>query len=325
MSLVRWFRKNKRKVMAIVVVILMFGFVGGSYLQYLGRQAGRTDEEVIAVYGPSGQYKITPSDLRRAGRQLIILRSLGADRLLRSIPTRITKEDLHGLFLAELLFSDRNVSPVASQKIKEFIAQSRFRISEEQVDEIFTHISQDEEWLWLLLTNEIKQLGFKISNASAQRELAGNIPQLFGGYGYKDVIGSMIENQGVTEEQILATFAELLAIYRYATVTCSNEDITTSQIKHTLNNQLGSLRLESVQLAAASFSETLPTPGDEELTGHFEKYKAFAPGSITEDNPYGFGYKLPDRIKLEYIVLKLSDVRDIVTKPTAEEAEYYYA
>ena len=59
MSLVRWFRKNKRKVMAVVVIVLMFGFVGGSYLQYLGRQAARTDEDIIAVYGPEGQYKIT--------------------------------------------------------------------------------------------------------------------------------------------------------------------------------------------------------------------------------------------------------------------------
>ena len=326
MSLVRWFRKNNRKVMAVVVIVLMFGFVGGSYLQHLSKQTAGADEDARVVYGPDGQYKITLSDLNQARQKLGILRNLQAPNLLRSITLPITSgPDLNALFLAELLFPDRSTSPVVNQKVKQLIAQSRFRISNDQVDEIFTHLGQDEEVSWLLLTNEIKQLGFKISNASAQRELAGNIPQLFGGYGYKDVIGSMIENQGVTEEQILATFAELLAIYRYATVTCSNEDITTSQIKHTLNNQLGSLRLESVQLAAASFSETLPTPGDEELTGHFEKYKAFAPGSITEDNPYGFGYKLPDRIKLEYIVLKLSDVRDIVTKPTAEEAEYYYA
>jgi len=325
MSLVRWFRKNNRKVMAVVVVIIMFGFVGGSYLQYLGRQASRGDEDVRAVYGPNGQYKITITDLNKARQQLGILRNLGAPNLLRSIPLPTSNADLHALFLAELIFSDRSTSPAVSQKIKQLVAQSRFRISNEQVDEIFTHIGQDEELFWLLLTNEVKNLGFKMSNGASQATLAAAIPQLFGGYEYKDVIGTMVERQGVTEEQILSTFAELLAIYRYATVACSSEDVTTSQIKHTLNNQVGSLSFEAVQLTADSFTKNIPTPADTELTEHFEKYKTLSPDAVTEDNPFSFGYKLPDRLKLEYIVLKLSDVRDIVTKPTAEEAEYYYA
>ena len=35
MSLVRWFRKNNTKVMAVVVIILMVAFVGGSSLSYI--------------------------------------------------------------------------------------------------------------------------------------------------------------------------------------------------------------------------------------------------------------------------------------------------
>ncbi len=29
MNLVKWFRKNNKKVMAVVVIVLMIGFIGG--------------------------------------------------------------------------------------------------------------------------------------------------------------------------------------------------------------------------------------------------------------------------------------------------------
>ena len=38
MNLVKWFRKNNKKVMAVVVVVIMLGFVGGTYLQQLGQR-----------------------------------------------------------------------------------------------------------------------------------------------------------------------------------------------------------------------------------------------------------------------------------------------
>ena len=62
MSLVKWFRKNNKKVMAVVVIGCMAGFVGGSYLSYLGR-SGPSPSDTVAHY-LEGK-KITRSDLRR--------------------------------------------------------------------------------------------------------------------------------------------------------------------------------------------------------------------------------------------------------------------
>ena len=38
MSLMKWFRKNNNKIMAIVVIVIMFGFIGGTYIQQLSRR-----------------------------------------------------------------------------------------------------------------------------------------------------------------------------------------------------------------------------------------------------------------------------------------------
>ncbi len=48
------------------------------------------------------------------------------------------------------------------------------------------------------------------------------------------------------------------------------------------------------------------------------------PGDASESNPFGFGYRLPNRVQFEYIAVKLSDVAAIVKPPTDEDVEQYY-
>jgi hypothetical protein len=56
----------------------------------------------------------------------------------------------------------------------------------------------------------------------------------------------------------------------------------------------------------------------------FEKYKDNFAGEASEGNPYGFGYKLPERVCLEYIAVRLDDVAEIVKPLTQQEVEEYY-
>ena len=108
MNLVKWFRKNKTKVMAIVVVIIMFGFVGGSALSYLlsPRRTGR--HNTVAYFADNR--KITEKDLYDARQELGILKRLGVDELLRSISVPLSDtQDLQALLLGELLFSERKI------------------------------------------------------------------------------------------------------------------------------------------------------------------------------------------------------------------------
>lgn len=38
MSLMRWFRKNNKKLMAVVVIVLMLVFVGSAWLTSMGKR-----------------------------------------------------------------------------------------------------------------------------------------------------------------------------------------------------------------------------------------------------------------------------------------------
>jgi len=68
-----------------------------------------------------------------------------------------------------------------------------------------------------------------------------------------------------------------------------------------------------------AFSE-LPEPSDAQVREMFEKYQEDLPGT---SEPFGFGYKRPDRVKVEYLRVPYNQVREGVTVDEADALTYY--
>jgi len=312
MNIVKWMRKNNTKIMAIVVVALMFVFIGGEYIQQFGRR--RTQRQTVGYF--LDNRKITNYEIAVAQQELETLKILRADDLLRA-------QDLGGIFLSELLFSQRRAPPELLNHIRQLIRKSEYRVSDKQIGDIYSH-SMSNNIYWLLLRNEAQQAGIRIPNEDAGNILAQTIPKLFNGQSYSQFIGILVRGHGIAEEQVLEAFSKLLAVLQYAQVLCSNENVTTAQITHIASWENETIDAEFVKFDSAVFAA--PALASQEAAGgeHFNKFKQFLPGTIQEQNPYGFGYKSPDRARLEYIALKLDDVAATVAPPTQEETEEYY-
>ncbi|OHB82619.1 MAG: hypothetical protein A2Z38_09295 [Planctomycetes bacterium RBG_19FT_COMBO_48_8] len=311
MNLVKWFRKYNKKVMAVVVIVIMFGFIGGGTLL---QQLSKRRVGALAHFGEKNQ--ISDYDLLLARRELEIMRMLRADALLRS-------QDLHGVFLGELLFSDQRASPALINRIKQSIRTNQYRISEKQINDIYRRQVPPGVY-WLLLENEAQLAGIRISNAQVGELLGKVIPQLFEGQTYSQLIGAIIRQQRIPEQQILTTLGKLLAVLQYSSIVCSNEDLTTRQITQAASTEEERVNVEFVKFDTAVFAEKQDEPGADKIAEHFNKYKAIAPGTVNDENPHGFGYKLPDRVQLEYIAVKLDEVKTIVKRPTQDELGDYY-
>ncbi|MHC4540717.1 MAG: hypothetical protein ACYS74_13190 [Planctomycetota bacterium] len=310
MSLVRWLRKNNMKVMAVVVVVLMFGFVAGDFL---GRWGGQARTEAVAHIG---EWEITNYDLYGARQELELLRTLRADDLMRA-------QDLQGVFLAELLFSDQRGSPALMSQIKTSIRRNLYAISDKQINDIYRRPAPPNV-LWYCLKAEARRAGIGIPNDQAGELLGQAVPQLFPGQTYSQFMTALMARQGITEQQILSTLGELLAVWQYARMMCVNEGLTGRQIMVEAAAERETIDAQLVELEAEVFAETMAVPGEEQLRQHFDTYKTFVAGAVGEENPYGFGYKLPARACLEYIAVKLDDVRTIVAPPTQDEVGGYY-
>jgi hypothetical protein len=321
MNLIKWLRKNNTKVMAVVVIFIFIGFVFQAYLTQFSQR--RTSQRKIIAYFADNR-KITNYDLALARRELEILKLLQADKILRNISTPVLHaNDLQAILLAELLFPDRTISPILTGYVKQMIEANRYRISEKQIYDIYRR-SMPSDIYWLLLKNEAQLAGVKTSNEISGMQLARVIPQFFNGATYSQIIGSITNRQGISEEDILTAFSELTTVLMYARMICTNEDVTSSQMMHNANWEEETIDVEFVKFDSAVFAKTSNEPSEEKLAEHFDKYKKFFAGDINDQNPYGFGYKLDDRAQLEYIAVKIDAVAATVTAPTEEEAEEFY-
>jgi len=299
------------KLMAVVVIALMFIFVAGDFIQ---RGTGQTAKQVV---GYIGTRKITNYDLYVARGELELLRSLRADDLLRA-------QDLQGVFLAELLFSDQRGSPALINGVKSAIRRNLYAISDKQINDIYRRQAPPDV-LWFCLKNEARRAGIGIPNNQAGELLGQAIPQLFGGRTYSQFMTELMARQGIPEQQILATLGELLAVWQYAQMICVNEGLTRQQVMVEAAAERETIDAQLVEFEAETFAATEEAPSREQMQQHFDKYKTFVAGAISEENPYGFGCKLPARASLEYIAVKLDDVRTIITPPTQDEVGDYYS
>jgi len=323
MNLVKWFRKNNKKVMAVVVIVIMFGFVGGSALERLLQRPATGLRKTVAQFQDSRN--ITNQDLLLAAQELEILKLVQADVMLRSIWDPLLRvSDLRALMLGQLLFSDRAISPALIGRIRQIVRANDYRVSLKQINDIYRRAMPVNVY-WFLLGSEAELVGVRISNSKARQYLSMMIREVNrGARTYSDVVGPVVNRRRISEDQILTAFARLLAVLEYASIVCLGENITTQQIMHKISWGGETIDVEFVRFDSSEFAEDQNEPTQQQILAHFDKYRKFMTGAVSEQNPYGFGYKLADRIGLEYIAVKLDDVSQIVDRPTQQEAEEYY-
>ncbi len=321
MNLVKWLRKNNTKIMAVVVIVLMIGFIGGSSLTYLLGGRGVANN-VEAYYG--NNIRITRYDLLAAQQEMEILKQVQAPNFLKALSDRVTQSpDFHSLVLGELLFNEERPSAEVITYLQQAAGRFQYRISNEEINDLYSR-TVPGYYFWYLLNKEAENAGFMVKNDEARSYLTQALPQLTG-QNYAQYIGALMRTNVLSEKQILSTFAKLLALLKYSHAVCSGQDMTIQQLKHTAAWQEESLNIEFVKFDAEKFIKTQETPNEEQINQQFDKFRKFSPDEVTDENPYGFGYKLPDRVQLEYITLKLDDVKEIVKKPAFDEIEAYYS
>ena len=114
--------------MAVVVILLMVAFIGGSSLSYL-LQPGM-ENETVAYYADN--IKIKTQDIITARNELDTLKIIGANNLLRgmlSAPMFQDLPDLHAFLLGELLFAEQRISPEAVNDLKRILRANKYQLA----------------------------------------------------------------------------------------------------------------------------------------------------------------------------------------------------
>jgi hypothetical protein len=175
-----------------------------------------------------------------------------------------------------------------------------------------------------LLCAEAESAGIDVSPDETSKALQQIVPQLFPGQTYAVVMSSLVNRLQVSEQDVVEAVGKLLAVLQYAQIVCSMEDVTIPQLAHIARRDGESLDAELVKFDCHAFADGQSPPAEEAVRVHFDRYKNDVAGHVSADNPFGFGYRLPDGLQLEYVALKRDDLARTVAAPTQEEAGLYY-
>jgi hypothetical protein len=321
MTLMVWFRKHNRKIMAFVVIALMIVFTIEPLMNYFS--SARTGEgKTIAYYG-NGR-KITRQDVALANQQIEALKALGLESVLRPAdPRQMSSQDMRSILLGELIFPERSAAVESIGRIKQIANMDDYGVSDNQINEIYTK-QYPPSIYWFLLTKEAEEAGIKVSAERAKEQLELVIPRIFQGRSYGQVIIAIEKQYRLSEEQVLEAFADMSSIISYCGVVCLMESTTIPQILHQTDIHRETLDVNYVVFEAGTFKDDSFKPEASKVAEQFAKYKGCFAGESDKDNPYGFGYKLPERVCLEYIAVRLDDVAATIKPLTQQETEDYY-
>ncbi len=329
MSLVKWIRKNNRKIMVFVVIFCMVAFVVGQFGLKLILNRFDPNKKAFATYD-SG--KMNNYDVKTAQDELRVLRMLNSDQMMLGQGTG-------GALLSHLIFPDSQFSGDIAAQMKQAAVSGQLPISVQELENYFSQQPETPAVLWILMKAEARRAGYVVSAEKAEQNFIGSIaygisrqdPKMdsqqvmqYAMANASRIIASVASNVNATKEQLFGMYANLLTVVDYANQVMNNQAVTLDQVKATLGRTKERLDAEFVKLDAETFMDEDAAVSDAEIAQQFDAFKQVVPGNSTEDNPYGFGYKLPKRIQLEYMIILNDDVQAQTDSPSAEETEQYY-
>lgn len=201
-------------------------------------------------------------------------------------------------------------------------------INVDEINQFFTSHSQRPrpEILWILLKAEALQSGCVVTDADAAMYLRQMITGMTQDQGAASrLISQIMHSTNKSETQIIQTFGSLISIMNYADLVLGNYTVTSDEIRVSISRNMERLTANYLTIAAQSLMDKQPEPADQQLEKQFRQYQSDQLGVYTENNPYGFGYAIPKRIQIEYLLINMNDVQKQINAPTPEELESYYS
>lgn len=165
---------------------------------------------------------------------------------------------------------------------------------------------------WFLLVNEAREMGVaadvsEVKAASASQEA-------------HDMVARLAQGLGLRPDAIHEALAEYRSVQNAALAIGAASHLSESEVQKAARDALEKVQINAVVIPAAVFVEGQPEPSAEELTAHFEKYKAAERGEGLE-----FGYYQDPRARVQYVRIDRDAIMETIGVANLErKAKAYY-
>ncbi len=325
MSVMKWFRKNNKRLMAVFASALMVGFLI-SGVQCRNPGGGARDIDRATYTTDAGKTRtISTTDIRQCAFELNLLRQtdlwyLVSPRLmtLSNNPNYgpvhpAVERAMYQLFFASseesaamISYFQREISGLAEDQED---AEALFQ----QVLELTNAESQQSGLLFYLLLQEAEQAGVRATDKQIDHLLSLR-DQMVRPTSPVAPLSQRLTQSNATLKQLREALGNYLTIALYADAMTRGQLFSQPQLNQAVWEQLcgDSVSGKSVEFDASLFVNQVAAPSIDDLSELFESYRTVAPGKVTDENPYGLGYKLPDRVQVEYLKIDMNTIRQNV-------------
>ncbi len=138
---------------------------------------------------------------------------------------------------------------------------------------------------------------------------------------YKELVAGQAHLPGRDRARLMRGALTDPQSYRfYEAMAYGTSRLSKPLVEHFLQDQGAQVSGQVVVIRADQFLADSPTPTEAEIQALYEQYKDSLPG---RGEPYGFGYRVPDRVKIEYLSIPMDDARQKVKVSEADALGHY--
>lgn len=184
---------------------------------------------------------------------------------------------------------------------------------------------------WILLTHEVEKAGLAGGPADG-REMLDQIIREFGQMGSRmlgqdqaaaetmvrtqinNMLPSVLAETRMTEDELYGAFAKLRGVLRLRSLYQRAPRFSDRRVITGAQQLIDAAKIDYVFIPADRETGGLPEPDQATMQAHFDKYRAAAPGT----GEFGIGYEQPERVKLEWIALDRTAIKDAVSADAVE-------
>ena len=317
-------RKNSRMIMVFFGVLIMIGFVLPSAM-FRGSGRNVKNKEVGTYAGDNGETTtLTSKDMGKAITEIKAMLDLKMVNELMGMGNKSNNFSMMNpaalLLTCHAVFGDNQTAYYSRSLLIQTIGntakdKAEFDALLAKVDKLID-TNQSPAVHYLALKAEANRNGFYATSEQVN-EVVSVLRQTLNSQGQK--MSAMLSNYGMTTSGFGEAVGNVIAIASYVDnltkIGIINENKIRDEVRDSV--EISNISGKYVEFSYRTFSKKVEEPTEEELIAHFEKYKNIDPQDIRpddKDNPFGFSYMLPDRLKVEYLDVDVSSILNTLKK-----------
>jgi hypothetical protein len=279
--MIKFIRKNQKKMLAIASVVLMIFFIKGLAPQ------GTSQGFVARTVGTLGGAKVTTADIASAANEWKLLMSLQF----------VDPND-----------PDRNSGPLVLRLLGNDLASE------------IQKASMQNQPLFFLLIQEAHQQGIVVTPEQFQTFITSYVRPL--------------PDEGTPgRESVDLAVADALTVHNMIQRMGNVVKVSQPMQRYAVAREFQMLTLKFVPIQASHYLDGIARPTEEKITAQYDAFKDHLPAVPRQipseygstDDPLGFGYKVPDRVALQYINIDNAELRNAAIASKSKEDWYIAA